>query len=113
MTTLCVHILVDRGLIDVEKTVAKYWSEFAQNGKEQLPVKYLLSHTSGLAGWDTPITLEDFYDWDKVTGLLATQKPWWEPGTASGYHMFTHGYLLGDLVVALLGNRLERFSGKK
>ena len=98
MTTLCVHILVDRGLIDVEQPVAQYWPEFAQNGKENLPVKYLLSHTSGLAGWDTPITLEDFYDWDKITGLLAAQKPWWIPGAASGYHAFTHGYLLGELV---------------
>ncbi len=98
MSNLCIHILVDRGLIDVEQPVAKYWPEFAQNGKENLPVKYLLSHTSGLPGWDTPITLEDLYDWDKVTGLLAAQKPWWEPGTVSGYHVFTQGYLLGELV---------------
>ena len=109
MTTLCVHILVDRGLLDVEQPVAKYWSEFAQNGKENLPVKYLLSHTSGLAGWDTLITLEDFYDWDKVTGLLAAQKPWWEPGTVSGYHGFTHGYLLGELVRRVTGKSLGAF----
>jgi CubicO group peptidase (beta-lactamase class C family) len=98
MSNLCVHMLVDRGLLDVEQPVAKYWPEFAQNGKDNLPVKYLLSHTSGLAGWDTPITLDDWYDWEKVTGLLAAQKPWWEPGTASGYHSFTQGYLLGELV---------------
>ncbi|GAH04763.1 unnamed protein product, partial [marine sediment metagenome] len=109
MTTLCVHILVDRGLLDVEQPVAKYWPEFAQNGKENLPVKYLLSHTSGLAGWETPITIEDLYDWDKITGLLAAQKPWWEPGTTSGYHMITHGYLLGELVRRVTGKSLGTF----
>ena len=103
MTTLCVHMLVDRGLLDVEQHVAKYWPEFAQNGKEKLLVKYLLAHTSGLPGWDTPITQEDLYDWDKVTGLLAAQKPWWEPGTASGYHAFTQGYMLGELVRRITG----------
>jgi len=62
MSALCIHILVDRGLIDVDELVAKYWPEFTQNGKGNLPVKYLLIHTSGLAGWDTPITREDLYD---------------------------------------------------
>ena len=68
-----------------------------------------MGHTSGLAGWDTPITLGDFYDWDKVTGLLAVQKPWWEPGTVSGYHAFTHGYLLGELVHRITGKSLGTF----
>ncbi len=62
MSALCIHILVDRGLIAVDELVAKYWPEFTQNGKENLQVKYLLIHTSGLAGWGTPITLEDLYD---------------------------------------------------
>jgi CubicO group peptidase (beta-lactamase class C family) len=109
MVALCVHMLVDRGLIDLEQPVAKYWPEFAQNGKEKLPVKYLLSHSSGLAGWDTPLTLEDLYDWDKVTGLLAAQKPWWEPGTVSGYQVWTHGYLLGEVVRRVSGKSLGTF----
>jgi len=109
MTTLCVHMLVDRGLLDVEQPVAEYWPEFAQNGKEKLLVKYLLTHTSGLPGWDTPLTQEDLYDWDKVTGLLAAQKPWWEPGTVSGYHPFTQGYMLGELVRRITGKSLGTF----
>ena len=109
MSNLCVHILVDRGLIDLEEPVAKYWPEFAQNGKERLPVKYLLSHTSGLPGWDVHITQKDTYDWNKVTRLLAAQKPWWKPGTASGYHKFTQGYMLGELVRRITGKSVGTF----
>ena len=109
MCNLCVHMLVDRGLIDVEEPVAKYWPEFAQNGKEKLPIKYLLSHTSGLPGWDTSITHKDTYDWNKVTGLLAAQKPWWEPGSACGYHKFTQGFMLGEVVRRITGKSIGTF----
>jgi CubicO group peptidase (beta-lactamase class C family) len=98
MTAICIHILVDRGLLDLEAPVAKYWPEFAQAGKQQLPVKYLLSHTSGLAGWDKIFRAKKLYNWDLMVELLAAQKPWWEPGTKSGYHTTTFGFLLGELI---------------
>jgi CubicO group peptidase (beta-lactamase class C family) len=98
MTSICIHILIDRGLLDLEAPVAKYWPEFAQAGKEKLPVKYLLSHTSGLAGWDKKFRTKKLYNWDLMVELLAAQKPWWEPGTKSGYHTVTFGYLLGELI---------------
>ena len=98
MTAICIHMLVDRGLLDLEAPVAKYWPEFAQAGKEKLPVKYLLSHTSGLAGWDRKFRTKKLYNWDLMVDLLAAQKPWWEPGTKSGYHTITFGYLLGELI---------------
>ncbi len=98
MTAICIHMLVDRGLLDLDAPVAKYWPEFAQAGKENLPVRYLLSHTSGLAGWDKVIRAKKLYDWDLMVKLLAAQKPWWEPGTKSGYHTTTFGYLLGELI---------------
>jgi len=98
MTALCIHILVDRGLLDLDAPVAKYWPEFAQAGKENLPVRYLLSHTSGLAGWDKTLRTKKLYKWDLMVELLAAQKPWWEPGTKSGYHTITFGYLLGELI---------------
>jgi CubicO group peptidase (beta-lactamase class C family) len=98
MTAICIHMLVDRGLLDLDAPVAKYWPEFAQAGKENLPVRYLLSHTSGLAGWDKMIRAKKLYDWDLMVKLLAAQKPWWEPGTKSGYHTTTFGYLLGELI---------------
>jgi len=98
MTAICIHMLVDRGLLDLDTPVAKYWPEFAQAGKENLPVRYLLSHTSGLAGWDKHFRAKKLYDWDLMVELLAAQKPWWKPGTKSGYHTTSFGYLLGELI---------------
>jgi CubicO group peptidase (beta-lactamase class C family) len=98
MTTICIHMLVDQGLLDLNAPVAKYWPEFAQAGKENLPVRYLLSHNSGLAGWDKTLRIKKLYKWDLMVELLAAQKPWWEPGTNSGYHTLTFGFLLGELI---------------
>lgn len=108
-TVLCTLMCVDRGLIDLDAPVAKYWPEFAQNGKENMPVRYIFSHTSGLAGIEEISSPSVYYDWEKVTGLLAAQKPWWEPGTRSGYHAITHGYLLGELVRRVTGKTLGTF----
>ena len=109
MTIICALMLVDRGQLDLDDPVAKYWPEFAQNGKEDILVRQIFSHTSGLAGWDDVMAMEDLYDWDKAVRLLATQKPWWVPGTSSGYHGFTHGYLLGELVRRITGKSLGTF----
>jgi CubicO group peptidase (beta-lactamase class C family) len=109
MTALCVLMLVDRGLLDLDAPVAKYWPEFAQAGKETLPVRYLLSHTAGLPGFDQMIQAETLYDWDRCLSLLAAQKPWWEPGTKNGYHSITFGYLLGELVRRVAGRSLGTF----
>ncbi|MGH8997202.1 MAG: serine hydrolase domain-containing protein, partial [Acidimicrobiales bacterium] len=90
-----------------------YWPEFKANDKERIEVRHLLAHTSGLAGWEEPITTEDLYDWEKATGLLAAQKPWWEPGTASGYHALTQGYLVGEVVRRVTGQSLGTFFAKE
>ena len=109
MAALCTLMLVDRGQIDLDAPVADYWPEFAQGGKEKLPVRYLLSHSSGLAGFEEPIPVEALYDWDRITAMLARQAPWWEPGTASGYHSLTFGYLLGEVVRRTTGKTLGTF----
>src|SRR5262245_2907399 len=109
MTSLAALVLVDRGELDLDATVARYWPEFAARGKEGIKVRQLLSHTSGVSGWEQPITLEDLYDWDKSTALLAAQAPWWEPGTASGYHMLTYGHLIGEVIRRITGQRLGEF----
>ena len=109
MTAICALMLVDRGELDIEAPVAKYWPEFAAAGKENLPVKYLFSHSSGLAGYEPPLLGKDLYDWDKAVSQLAAQEPWWEPGTASGYHAVTFGHLLGELVRRITGRSLGRF----
>ncbi len=109
MTSLAALVLVDRGELDLDATVARYWPEFAARGKAGIKVRQLLSHTSGVSGWEQPITLEDLYDWDKSTALLAAQAPWWEPGTASGYHALNYGHLIGEVIRRITGQRLGEF----
>lgn len=107
--SLAILILVDRGLLDVDENVAKYWPEFAANGKDNIKVRHVLSHTSGLSGWEQFLTQEDLYDREKATRLLAEQAPWWEPGTASGYHAITMGFLLSELVLRVTGKTMSQF----
>ncbi len=109
MTNLCALVLADRGELDLHAPVARYWPEFAAAGKERIEVRHLLSHTAGLSGWSEPLEVSDLFDWEKVTGLLAAQEPWWEPGTASGYHAVTQGYLVGELVRRVAGQPVGRF----
>lgn len=109
MTALCALMVADAGEIDFDAPVARYWPEFAAAGKERVAVRHLLGHTAGLPGWDQPITTEDLYDWEKVTSLLAAQEPWWEPGTASGYHAITQGYLVGEVIRRVTGQTVGEF----
>jgi len=109
MTALCAHVLVDRGQLDLDVPVARYWPEFAQNGKHKMPVRWLLSHTAGLAAIREALPVDAFYDWPRMTTALAAEKPWWEPGTQSGYHALTFGYLVGELVRRISGKSPGRF----
>lgn len=106
MTFLCALMLADRGELDFSAPVSRYWPEFAAAGKEAVEVRHLMAHTAGLPGWDEPMQPEDLADWDKCTGLLAAQAPWWEPGTASGYHLVSQGYLIGEVVRRITGTSI-------
>jgi CubicO group peptidase (beta-lactamase class C family) len=109
MASLCVLMLADRGKLDLDAPVAKYWPEFAQNGKEGVLVKHVMAHSAGLPGFDPPLEIIDLYDWKKCCDNLAAQAPWWEPGTAVGYHAGTQGYLQGELVRRIDGRTLGTF----
>ena len=109
MTALCALMLADAGQIDLHGPVARYWPEFAANGKADVEVRHLLGHTSGLSGWQEPMTFEDLYDWDRATSALAAQAPWWEPGTASGYHAITQGFLVGEVIRRVTGQTVGQF----
>ncbi|HEX5262671.1 MAG TPA: serine hydrolase domain-containing protein [Phenylobacterium sp.] len=109
MTALCALLLADRGELDFDAPVARYWPEFAANAKAGIKVSHLMSHSAGLSGWRERITTEDLYDWEKVTALLAAQAPLWEPGTAPGYHAITQGYLVGEVVRRITGRTLGTF----
>ncbi|SRR5579875_1052501 len=108
-TALCAHVLAQRGLLDLQAPVADYWPEFAQAGKEHLPVYQLLTHEAGLPTVDTTLTLEQALAWDPVVEALAAQQPLWEPGTAHGYHALTFGWLVGEVVRRVDGRSLGRF----
>jgi CubicO group peptidase (beta-lactamase class C family) len=109
VTSLATLMLVDRGLIDVHAPVAEYWPEFAAGGKQGVLVRHLLAHTSGVSGWEQPVTVEDIYDWDTSCARLAAQAPWWEPGSASGYHALSMGHLLGEVIRRVTGKTLRQF----
>ena len=109
MAALCALVLSDRGLLDLQAPVAKYWPEFAQNGKEQVLVSHCLAHSAGLSGLDDIIPNETLYDWDAMCRLLAEQAPWWPPGTASGYHAITQGHLIGEVIRRITGRTLGQF----
>lgn len=109
MTALCALVLADRGELDFYAPVSRYWPEFAQNGKDKVEVRHFMSHSAGLSGMDEPMRGDDLYDWDKVTAALAAQAPWWEPGTASGYHALTQGHLIGEVVRRISGVSLGEF----
>jgi CubicO group peptidase (beta-lactamase class C family) len=109
MAAICMLVLADRGLVDLNAPVAKYWPEFEQNGKEGVLVKHFMSHSAGLSGMDGPVTTADVYDWEKMTRMLAKQAPWWKPGTQSGYHAITQGFLIGEVVRRVTGATLGTF----
>jgi CubicO group peptidase (beta-lactamase class C family) len=113
MTALSALVLADRGDLDVDAPVATYWPEFAANGKEGVLVRHLMSHTAGLPGWDPPITVAEVCDWELATSRLAAQAPWWEPGTASGYHALSQGQLVGEVVRRITGSSLGTFFAKE
>jgi CubicO group peptidase (beta-lactamase class C family) len=109
MSCLSALVLASRGLLDVDAPVARYWPEFARAGKEGVLVRHLLSHTAGLPGWDVRLEGTDLYDWDRVTGLLAEQATWWEPGWKSGYHGVSQGNLVGEVVRRVDGRSVGTF----
>ena len=109
MASLCALLLVDRGLLDPDEPVGAYWPEFKAAGKEGVLVRHVLNHTSGVSGWDQPVTGEDILDVPAATARLAAQAPWWPPGTLSGYHLLDYGHLVGELVLRVTGRPLGEF----
>lgn len=110
MAATCVLVLADRGQLDLSAPVADYWPEFARNGKEGVRVCHVMSHSAGLSGFDPPLgSPEELYDWDAICQRLAAQAPWWTPGSQSGYHAITQGFLQGEIVRRVSGRSLGTF----
>ena len=98
LAAMTVAVANSRGWIDYDAPVAEYWPEFAQNGKGAITVRQVLSHEAGLVWIDEPLHAEDLRDLDRVSRLLARQKPAWEPGTRHGYHAMTIGLYMQELI---------------
>ncbi len=97
VAALVIAWLVEQGRLDYEQTVASLWPEFAAYGKGGLSIAQTLSHQAGLSGITEKMRPEDWFDWDGICARLAAQKPIWEPGTKSGYHPLTFGFLAGEI----------------
>lgn len=109
MVAVCALRLVERGELELDAPVARCWPEFAAAGKGQITLRALLSHRAGLPAIGRPLPSGAMYDWDLMTAALAAQEPWWEPGTAHGYHVTTFGFLVGELVRRLSGESIGAF----
>jgi CubicO group peptidase (beta-lactamase class C family) len=109
MTSTCVHQLADRGELDLYAPVARYWPEFGQAGKENITLAMVMSHRSGVIGPRTRLNTQQLVDWDYVCGQLAIAEPWWEPGTAQGYHMTTYGFILGEVFRRVTGRTVGQY----
>jgi CubicO group peptidase (beta-lactamase class C family) len=109
MAGVCMLMLADQGRLDFDAPVARYWPAFAKNGKRDVLVSHVMSHQAGLSGFEPAIQPTDLYDTEAVADLLAAMEPWWEPGTASGYHAVTQGQLQGEILRRIDGRSLGTF----
>jgi CubicO group peptidase (beta-lactamase class C family) len=108
-TALCAHVLIHRGLLDLHAPVARYWPEFAANGKGDVTVAMMLNHSAGVPALRDPVRKGGYADWTYMAERLAAEAPFWEPGTRNGYHMSTFGWTVGELVRRVSGRSLGTF----
>ncbi len=107
-TSTVVHLLAERGLFGYDTPVAELWPEFAANGKQAVTVRQVLDHTAGVPGIPLDTTVEDLCDWDRICAAIAAAELWWEPGTKVGYHAYTFGYILGEVVRRATGKPISQ-----
>jgi CubicO group peptidase (beta-lactamase class C family) len=109
MVALAALQLVDQGRLELDAPVARYWPDFARAGKDEIPVRWLLSHRAALPAVKTMLPDAALYDWHAMTAALAAQPPWWTPGVRHGYHAVTYGWLVGEVVRRITGQSLGSY----
>ncbi|KAJ2893055.1 beta-lactamase/transpeptidase-like protein [Zalerion maritima] len=109
VTNIACLVLISRGKLDPQDTVAKHWPEFGENGKADITIAQVLSHTAGVCGWEEKMELEDVCDSERAASKLAKQAPWWTPGTKLGYHAVTQGAMVGEIVRRIAGKSIQQF----
>jgi len=108
-TAICAHRLLERGELELDAPVCRYWPEFGAAGKAEIPVRWVLSHRAGLAAVDGDLSLEQVLAWDPVVAAIAAQEPNWEPGSTHGYHARSFGWILGEIIRRVTGRSMGRY----
>jgi CubicO group peptidase (beta-lactamase class C family) len=108
MTATVAHLLVERGLFGYDTPISELWPEFDAHGKQAATVRHALTHTVGVPGIPADTTPEDLCDWHKMCAGIADAEPWWEPGTKTGYHAYTFGYVVGEVVRRATGKPISQ-----
>ncbi|OUS26320.1 hypothetical protein A9Q99_19020 [Gammaproteobacteria bacterium 45_16_T64] len=103
ITALCVQHALDSGLIDLDRPAQYYWPDFGKEGKQNITLRWMLSHQSGVAALREPVPDEALYDWDYMVKRVASERPWWKPGSEHGYHMVTVGWMVGEVFRRAVG----------
>ncbi|CQD18331.1 carboxylesterase, putative [Mycobacterium lentiflavum] len=109
LSATCMHQLIDRGELDLYAPVARYWPQFGQAGKQDITLAMVMSHRSGVIGPRTPMSWQQVTDWDYACEQIAAAEPWWEPGTAQGYHMTTFGFICGEVFRRTTGRTIGHY----
>ncbi len=102
------HMLVERGAFGYDTTVAELWPDFGAHGKQGVTLRHVLNHTAGVPGIPLTTTIEDLCDWDKMCSAIAGAELWWEPGTKIGYHAYTFGYIVGEIIRRVTGKPISQ-----
>lgn len=102
------HMFVERGAFGYDTPLVELWPEFGAHGKQKVTVRHVLSHTAGVPGIPLTTTPEDLCDWDKMCAAIADSELWWEPGTKIGYHAYTFGYLVGEVIRRATGKPISQ-----
>jgi CubicO group peptidase (beta-lactamase class C family) len=108
VTATVAHVLVERGDFGYDTPIVELWPEFGAKGKEAATVRHALTHTVGVPGVPADTTPEDLCDWDKMCAVIADAEPWWEPGTKTGYHALTYGYIVGEIIRRATGKPISQ-----
>ena len=109
ITAVAANMLADRGALDLNAPVCSYWPEFGAAGKREVPVRWLLTHQSGVLGLDQPVTQAQLLVWNYMAKRLAAQRPVWEPGSKHGYHSMTYGFLVGEIIRRTSGRSVGQY----
>ena len=107
VASAALHLQYEAGLVEYDERVSTYWPEFAQNGKQDVTVRHVLCHESGLHRVRSVIdTAHEMLDWEHMVAKLAAERPAYQPGTRNGYHALTYGWLVGEIVRRVTGRPL-------